>query len=75
MGGSLSPEMLILEMTTDYHLSQLDWTTQIFLELLVLRFVLNTGQLGSPEILMTIDSLCSRISVVDNQHFTRSLDS
>jgi hypothetical protein len=59
MGGSLSPETPIPEMSTDYHLSQLDRTTQIFLELLALRFVLNPGQIGSPEILMTVDSLCN----------------
>jgi hypothetical protein len=68
MGGPLSPETPIPAMLTRYHLSQLDRTTQIYIELWVLPFLLNLGQLGSLEIPVTINYLYRWISIVDNKN-------
>jgi hypothetical protein len=65
MGGSSSPETPIPDTPTDRHLSRLDRTTQICLELLALSFMLNPGQLGSPEIPMHVDQFCRWISAAD----------
>jgi len=59
MEGSLSPETPIPDTLTNRHLSQLDQKTQTFLELWVLPFMLNPGQLDSPKNPMTIDYLCN----------------
>jgi hypothetical protein len=63
MGGSLFTETPIPDTPTGSHLSQLDWTTQIYLELLELSLALTPGQLGSPEIPTTIDQIYRWISV------------
>ena len=44
-------------MSIGCHLPQLDWTTQICLEIWVLSLVINVGKLGSPKNLMTVDFL------------------
>jgi len=71
----MSPKTPIPGTPTGSHLSQLDRTTQIFPEIWALPFVLNLGQLDSPENPMTVDLLCWLFSVADNQPFARFLDS